>query len=206
MGIAISSATAIGIVFETCTGLWLSQNAFQNLTHQTLYFSYLLVGICAFLESKRKLPLDSHRGMAVVALITSALMWHSHGTMKALMTDQTIHILLCYINLANAAVVTYSMRFNDSAIAHIGAYALLVLQGTWLYTAGIYECCIDLPMHDIATYLAIQCLLLTGAIILAVAIWGPGFSEQDDPSYCNKFRRLNSMADTTEDTEGYADN
>jgi hypothetical protein len=203
MGIAISSATAFGIVFETCTGHWLDHNTFANLTHQTLYFSYLLVGISAYMESKGKLPWDSHRGVAVVALITSALMWHAHGTMKLLMTDQLIHILLSYINLANALVVAYSMRFNDSAIAHIGGYALLVLQGMWLYTAGIYECCIDLPMHDIATYLAVQCLTLTGGIMMAVAIWGPDRSEQDDPTFRNKFRPLNDM---TEETDDYDDN
>ena len=160
------------------------------------------MGLSAWLEAKGKVPLDSHRGVAVVALLTSAIMWHTHGTMKLLMTDQLMHILLSYVNLANAAVVAYSMRFTDSAIAFIAGYALLVLQGMWLWTAAFYECCYDLPMHEIATYLSVQTLILTFCILIAVAIWGPDASEQDDPSYRKNFSMLKEMDD---DTDTYGD-
>ena len=188
-------ATVIGFLVEAIGSQLAFGFMFAQLAHETLYFSYFIVGLCGVLESKGKLPLDSHRAAMVVALIASYLMWHSHGSMKQLMADQELHILLSYINLSNAAVIAYSMRFTDSAIAFIAGYALCFLQGMWLLTAGFYECCYDLPMHEIATYLAVQCLLVTLAIAVAVAFWGPGASEQDDLSYRNKFSPLENMTD-----------
>jgi hypothetical protein len=191
--------TGIGTFIEAYGGVLTFGNPFFQLAHETMYFSFFLVGLCAFLESKGKLPLDTHRAALVVAFIASYLMWYSHGTMKVLMADKELHILLSYINLSNAAVTAYSMRFTDSAIAFIASYALLFLQGMWILTAGFYECCYDLPMHEIATYLAAQCLIVTLGVIVAVSVWGPGISEQDDPSYRSNFSPLKNMADDGEE-------
>jgi hypothetical protein len=198
-GIFLMVATGIGIVVEVTGGVITFGQPFNQLSHETLYFSFLLVGLCGLMESKGRLPLDTHRGAMVVAFISSYLMWHSHGTMKILMADQEIHILLSYINLSSAAVVAYSMRFTDSAIAYVSSYALMFLQGTWILTAGFYECCYDFPMHAIATYLALQCSMVALAVILAVGYCGPSASEQDDPSYRSNFSPLKTMADDGEE-------
>jgi hypothetical protein len=198
-GILLMVGTGIGIFFEAYGGVLAFGKPFYQLSHETTYFSFFLVGLCAFMESRGRLPLDSHRGAMVVAFISSYLMWHSHGTMKLLMADQELHILLSYINLSNAAVVAYSMRFTDSAIAYVSSYALMFLQGAWILTAGFYECCYDFPMHAIATYLALQCSILALAVILAVGFCGPSASEQDDPSYRSSFSPLKTMADDGEE-------
>lgn len=199
VGIIMMVGTGIGLILEVSGGVLDKGNPFFQLAHETLYFSFFLVGLCGFLESKGRLPLDTHRAAMVVAFIASYLMWHSHGTMKLLMADQELHILLSYINLSNAAVVAYSMRFTDSAIAFVASYALVFLQGMWVLTAGFYECCYDLPMHEIATYLALQCVIVTLGVILAVGVWGPGASEQDDPSYRSNFSPLKHMSDDAEE-------
>jgi hypothetical protein len=192
-GIFLMVATGIGIVVEVTGGVITFGQPFNQLSHETLYFSFLLVGLCGLMESKGRLPLDTHRGAMVVAFISSYLMWHSHGTMKILMADQEIHILLSYINLSSAAVVAYSMRFTDSAIAYVSSYALMFLQGTWILTAGFYEC-----------YLALQCSMVALAVILAVGYCGPSASEQDDPSYRSNFSPLKTMADDGEEYSEHA--
>ena len=103
--------------------------------------------------------------------------------MKQLPADGALHIYLSYINGANAATVAYSMRYTDSVIAFLAGWALLLLQGVWIFVAGLYECCIDLKMHDVATYLALQCLAIFLGIVLTIGHFGPELSEQDKAQF-----------------------
>jgi hypothetical protein len=163
------------------------------LTHSTLYISFFIMGVCALYESKGKLPLDTHRAALVLACIVQSLIWHAHGTMKKMPEDAMLHILLSWINIANAAVVAYSMRYVDSVIAYLAGWALLVLQGMWIFVAGLYECCIDLHMHDIATLLALFCLAIFLAVVLVVVHYGPDISDQEKPQFRGNFAVLSEV-------------
>ncbi|CAB9498518.1 expressed unknown protein [Seminavis robusta] len=203
LGIGGMIVTVIGITEEMSSAYLAFGNPLQQLAHLTLYFSFFLVCLCAFLETKGRLPPDTHRAALIMAFVSSYLMWHSHGTMKKLMADQIMHILLSYINLSNAAIVAYSMRFTDSTMAFIGGYALLVLQSFWLFTAGLYESCFNLPMHEIATYLAVESLLVFMVIVVVFAMFGPEQSMQDNPSYRGDFAPLRVRDDDPDDHELY---
>ena len=133
---------------------------------------------------------------AVVCLITSYLVWYLHDTMKKLPTDQTIHILLSYINLVNAIVVMYSMRFTDSVLAYISNWMLIMLQAFWLLLAGTYECYVDLPMHEIATYLAVLSLLVVLAVTVVYACFGPASAKHDNLEFQGDFAPLKTANDT----------
>jgi hypothetical protein len=170
--------TSIGMMYEIVDSDWPEFDS-TALTHCALYSSYFILGICASLESQQRLPLDTHRGALVLACILQALIWQAHGSMKKLPADGALHIYLGYINGANAAVVAYSMRFTDSVMAYLAGWALLVLQGVWIFTASLYECCMDLHYHDVATILALLCLAIFLGIILAVVYCGPELSDQD---------------------------
>jgi len=193
MSYVVMIATSVGIVFEGMGGLLYMGNFFTQLAHITLYFSYFIVGVCGYFESQGRLAPDTHRAAFVMALIAGFLMWYSHGTMKKLLADQSVHELLGYVNLVNAGVVAYSMRYTDSVFAFLGGFAMLVLQSIWLITAGFYECCYDLPAHEIATYLALQSLIVFLIIALVVAFYGPEPSEQDNLQFRQDFSPLKDM-------------
>ena len=125
--------------------------------------------------------------------------------MKQLPADGALHIYLSYINGANAATVAYSMRYTDSVIAFLAGWALLVLQGLWIFLSGLYECCIDLHMHDIAAYLALVCLFIFLTIVLVAVLYGPALSDQDAAHYRGNFIVLASNEDDRECGGGHDD-
>ena len=176
------------------------------LTHCTLYASYFIMGLCAIYESRGKLPVDTHRAAFVLACIVQAIIWYAHGTMKQLAADAALHIYLSYLNWIHAAVVAYSMRYTDSLIAFLTGWALLVLQGIWIFISGLYECCIDLQMHDVAGLLAILTLLIFLSIVLVFVHYGPALSDQDTAHYRGKFTALDTQEDDDHDTDNEHNN
>lgn len=194
-GLVCMGGTCVGILYEILD----KDPGFDSiaLTHSTLYISFFIMGVCALYESKGKLPLDTHRAALVLACIVQALIWHAHGTMKKMPEDAMLHILLSWINLANAGVVAYSMRYVDSVIAYLSGWGLLVLQGMWIFIAGLYECCIDLHMHDIATFLALLCLAIFLGVVLVAVHCGPEIADQEKAQFRGNFAFL-SEADENE--------
>lgn len=197
-GIALLVATVVGTIYEILD----SDPGFDHVafTHSTLYMSYFIMGICALYESKGKLPIDTHRAAFVIASIVQAQIWYTHGSMKKLPADAALHIILAYTNWANAAVVAYSMRYTDSVIAFLAGWAILVLQGIWIIISGLYECCIDLHYHDVATYLALLVMLIFLTIVLVIGHFGPKLSDQDVAKYRGNFSVLTS-SDTSDDSD-----
>jgi len=170
-GILCTTGTTVGSLYE----IWDKDPGYDPvaLTHCTLYVSYFIIGICSLYESVGRLPLDTHRVALVVACIVQSGIWYAHGTMKQLPEDGTLHILLSFINVATAAVAAYSIRYTDSVVAFLSGWALLLLQGIWIVLSGMYECCIDLHAHDIATILALLCLTILLGIVLVAVHCGP---------------------------------
>lgn len=189
-GILNMAGSTVGAIYEIID----KDPGFDHVafTHCTLYFSYFLMGICALYESKGRLPLDTHRAALAIACVAQSLVWHAHGSMKKMPADGALHILLGYLNLANGATVAYSIRCQDSVIAFLGGWALLVVQGFWIILSGLYECCIDLKMHDVATYLSLLCLIVFLVVVLGVAHFGPPLSDQDLAKYRGNFSVVSS--------------
>ncbi|CAB9510925.1 expressed unknown protein [Seminavis robusta] len=189
-GMVNMAGTTVGIIYE----IYDKDPGFDStaFTHASLYTSFFIVGICALYESKGRLPLDTHRAALVVACIVQALIWYAHGSMKKMPADGALHIYLSYLNWGNAAAVAYSMRYNDSVIAFLAGWAFLLLQGLWIFVAGLYECCVDLHMHDVAAILAMLCLVTLLSIILAVVHLGPKPSDQQLAKFRGNFSILNS--------------
>jgi hypothetical protein len=191
-GTVCAMGTLVGMVYEIADS---DRPGFDStaFTHCALYLSYFIIGICAIYESKGRLPVDTHRAALVLACVLQALIWNTHGTMKKLPADGALHILLGYINWATAISVAYSMRYTDSVLAYLTGFALLFLQGLWIFLAGLYECCIDLHYHDVATILALLCLLIFLGIALVAGHWGPKPSDQDIARYRGNFSILSSV-------------
>jgi hypothetical protein len=60
----------------------------------------------------------------------------------------------------------------------------------WIFVAGLYECCIDLHMHDIATLLALFCLTIFLAVVVVVGHYGPAISDQEKAQFRGSFAVL----------------
>jgi len=203
-----ASSFGIMIVFEGMGG-WMDpqiRNPFFQFSHQVLYFSFWSVALTAIYESKGRLPPDAIRVAAVLAFVSSYLMWHSHGEMKDLMADRELHILLAHVNLANAAIMAYSMRFNDSIVAYVAGCALLMAQAIWHLVVGLHESLIDLRMHDIAAHLG-GLIVLMFVVIVSVhvhcVVGSVELTDQDDIEFRQSFSPLKTTttAGTLEDED-----
>lgn len=165
VGVAIMVFTILGALYHAAgEGI----DASIRL-HMTLYSSFFMVGLVAFLESKKRLMPDSGRASLALCLLLNSFIWRSHGMMMAATVNQNVHIYLGYICLADALVFGYSVMQKDSIIAHIVGWALMILQGLWLYFIAFYLCCIEVSPHMVEANLCGLTILLTIIIVLVVA-------------------------------------
>ncbi|CAB9516606.1 expressed unknown protein [Seminavis robusta] len=136
--------------------------------HMALYSCFFMVGLIAYLESKEFLSPDSGRTALALALCLAFFVWRAHGMSMASSLDQSVHVYLGHINLADGLAFGYSVMQTDSIIAHISSWALLVLQGFWLYLIAFYLCCFELDELMIEAHLVIMVVALV--IVIAVVI------------------------------------
>lgn len=174
-GLVLISCSCVGCLVE----LGDTHDNDARLGHWSTYSTYLLVGLCAYWESERRLPLDSFRAAFVLSLTSASPMWYFHGAMKREEANQMIHGLFAPLSLLQALFVAYSMRNTDSVFAYVGSLALCVLQGTWMLTAGLYLSCLPFTQHIVAILLQFEAVGIFFIIAAVFALYGPKPTEQD---------------------------
>ncbi|CAB9497563.1 expressed unknown protein [Seminavis robusta] len=136
------------------------------------WFCFFCVGVVSLLEAQRKLPPDSYRQYLALALFLSFATLHDHAVEKHVKTIVKFHLYVAYIHLANAMVLAYSAKHPENIVAYIAGWALLLIQGLWLYLIGFYFCCVDVKSFRIGSYSSLLVLLVTLTITVSVALWG----------------------------------
>ncbi|CAB9516774.1 expressed unknown protein [Seminavis robusta] len=137
--------------------------------HMILYSCFFMVGLVAYLESQERLAPDSGRTALALALCLCCFIWRAHGMSMPHGTDQSVHIYLGYINLADGIAFGYSVMRTDSIVAHISSWALMLLQGLWLYFIAFYLCCFELNPHMVEAHLVSMVVAMTILIALVIA-------------------------------------
>jgi hypothetical protein len=128
---------------------------FAKLTHQSLhevlYLSFGLTGLAAHLEGRGLLPPSSHRVLLLLALFVESQLWAAHASMQS-GSEAHQHELLSTCCLATAAVTSLTLALPGDALAHVAVWALLALQGLWLFSIGatIGDAGTSMPAHAVA--------------------------------------------------------
>jgi len=141
-GATVLGATLTGLLLEaivcaaTCPKdlSFLSRLTHQSL-HECLYAAFALVGLTALLESRARLPLDTWRRMLCIALFVESQLWASHAGMQS-GAERVQHELLNTLSLGTSFVCAVSIAVPGDACVHLAVWALLVLQGVWLFSIG----------------------------------------------------------------------
>lgn len=142
--------------------------------HMSLYTCFFFIGVVVLLESHGRLPPDSGRAALALVMFLGFFLWHAHGVQ--MLTDgmnnvmSVVHIYVGYINLVGGVTFAYSVMHPDSIIAHLMAWGLLVLQGTWIGTIAFYLCCFDMDEHMVEAYLCLQAILVSLTIVLVIGL------------------------------------
>jgi hypothetical protein len=164
IGLSVMTLTAAGVLYHS-----LGEGIDTSIRlHMVLYAGFFMVGLIAVLESKQRLMPDSARMALAVSLFLASCVWSAHGYHMHNQVGQNIHVYLGYLNLADAIAFSYSVMRTDSIVAHIMSWALMVLQGIWLYVIALYLCCIELTEQNVEANLCFITILLT--IVIAVVI------------------------------------
>jgi hypothetical protein len=169
LGIVMGFAAVVGSISEGMGGVVTFQDFFFQLLHETLYLAFGFAGLVTYLESKRRVPMDSNRVSMAIALLLNYLMMSSHSAMKTGSIDGSLHSMEAKLCLVNALMHMYSVGNPKSLFAFLLCHVLHVMIGVWMTTLGFYVCCFDIPLHWVETVFSLQLLLLF-TLILAIAV------------------------------------
>lgn len=165
IGMAVMAVTTVGAIYHS-----LGEGIDTSIRlHMTLYAGFFMVGLVTYLESQGRLMPDSGRASLALAYLLNGIVWQAHGAMMAVPVNQTVHLYESYINMASAVTMAYSVMRKDSILAHIISWALMVLQGFWLYFISVYLCCINVEEGMVEADLCMIVLAMTICIVLAIA-------------------------------------
>ena len=171
---------------------------FQQSFHQTLYISFSFVGFVAVLESSHRLPIDSSRMALSLAFLVEYLLWNGHAIMQE-GVESRIHFLLSQVCLLSSVVFAFSVYRPTSAMAYIVGWATLVLQGMWLFTAGVHAAFVKMEMHMLVVFLCLQILLLAFVITAGAAFSGQYYKSAQ--SHTRSQKEYEGIQSTYEDNE-----
>jgi len=173
LGVVVAASTGFMLCTETYYQIIVP--AYHPLTHHVLYLSYILVGFVAILESKKRLPPDSHRRCLSLTLGVQFMIFLDHGMCKETPTDSKMHIMLAMIDLVGCTVVAFSVASPSSMEAYVASWVCLFLQGTWFVTLALYSGFMDISVERVCTYLGIQILIVTTTVVVVVAGLCPNY-------------------------------
>ncbi|CAB9500913.1 expressed unknown protein [Seminavis robusta] len=178
-GLVLFTVSMTGVLLDGVVAFLYLRNFFFQLLHQTLYLSFGFVGFIAYLESKRRLPLDSSRVALAIALLLFHLVMSAHAKMKPGSTDAALHAVMANLCLVHALIYAFSVWNPKSLVAYVMTHALLVVQGVWLVTLGSFECCMDIPLHLVETLFSLELLTVFAAIVVTAITVLPPLEDED---------------------------
>lgn len=179
IGMILSIGCPLGVLGEALSGWIVKDDWFLQAGHEVLYFTFFFSGVVFLLESLGRLPSDSCRMGIAVTLFAAYLQWGGHAHMKPNEVDERLHVLLANTSLASSIATAWSVREGSkSFVAYIVSFALVLLQGLWLYTAAFNlgagnrysdEGGAFLTMHNVTIIFCVELLFVAFAIVFATA-------------------------------------
>ena len=155
----------MGLIVEATGGMRGTQHGLlHQLAHESMYISYLFVGAIFILE--QRLYPYAHRYALSFTFLLCYFMWREHALMKDEMSDRRIHMIQAEINFALFLSWGYSSFNTKSIFSYVVSLGLIVLNGSWLLTAGLAGSYCNLTMHMVAPLFVLEALFIASAIVL----------------------------------------
>mmetsp|Transcript_54372 Transcript_54372/g.80660 ORF Transcript_54372/g.80660 Transcript_54372/m.80660 type:complete len:270 (-) Transcript_54372:173-982(-) len=166
LGIIIMSLTTFGMIVEAGGSLKDGFGFSHQLAHQALYLCFFFVGAVACLEARKLVIPDTSRVVLSFVFLLQYVLWNEHGRMKDDPSDARVHLLQAHINLAAALAFGYSTYCPKSLLAYVAGWSLMLLNGLWMFTAGLTLYCIDIMTHTVGAALVLEALFVAAMLIL----------------------------------------
>ncbi|KAL9188198.1 hypothetical protein ACHAXT_006576 [Thalassiosira profunda] len=159
----------VGGAYETMGGITRDLGFFHAFAHQALYLSFLFVGAVGCLEGKKIIFMGAHRYALTFSFLLQFVLWHEHAIMKEEPADVRVHMLQAYVNFAAFVIFAYATYDPKSVFAYVGGWAVIVLNGMWMFTAGLNACCVEMLAHAVGAALVLEALFVASMIVLCMA-------------------------------------
>lgn len=168
-GILLMICTTLGGLVEVGGGIKDGLGFFHQLAHEALYLSVFFTGVVCVLEGNKLLFENAHRYALTLTFLLQYILWNEHALMKINPSDARVHMLQANVNFVAFVMFSYSVYKPKSIFAYVASWAVMTLNGMWMFTAGLTTCCIDIMTHTVGAVLVLEVLLLVSVATLCTA-------------------------------------
>jgi len=168
-GILLMICTTLGGLVEAGGGVKDGLGLFHQLAHEALYLSVFFTGAVCVLEGNKLLFENAHRYALTLTFLLQYILWNEHALMKIEPADARVHMLQAHINFVAFVTFGYSVYSPKSIFAYVASWAVMTLNGMWMFTAGLTTCCVDIMTHTVGAILVLEVLLLVSVCTLCTA-------------------------------------
>ena len=168
-GILLMICTTLGGLVEAGGGVKDGLGFFHQLAHEALYLSVFFTGAVCVLEGNKLLFQNAHRYALTLTFLLQYILWNEHALMKIEPSDARVHMLQAHINFVAFLMFGYSVYKPKSIFAYVASWAVMTLNGMWMFTAGLTTCCVDLMTHTVGAVLVLEVLLIVSVCTLCTA-------------------------------------
>lgn len=168
-GTILMICTAIGGAVEAGGGMKDGLGFFHQLAHEAMYLSVFFTGAVCVLEGNNLLFADAHKCALAFTFLMQYILWNEHALMKEEPSDLRVHLLQAQVNFVAFLGFGYSAYNPKSLLAHVISWAVTVLNATWMLTAGLTACCIDIMRHTVGAVLVLEALLIAAVIVVCAS-------------------------------------
>lgn len=159
-----------GLVTTVCSVAGFIYHAFaREAAHNAMYLTFFFVGAVSCLEGCELLFPNTHRCAWAFAFLLQYILWYEHAIMKEEAADIRVHMLQAQVNLVAFLTFGYSAYNPKSVFAYVASWASVLLNGFWMFTAGLNACCIDMMAHAVGSALVLEALFIGTLIVLGIA-------------------------------------
>jgi len=168
-GILLMICTTLGGLVEVGGGIKDGLGFFHQLAHEALYLSVFFTGAVCVLEGNKLLFENAHRYALTLTFLLQYILWNEHALMKVDPSDARVHMLQAHINFVTFIMFGYSVYSPKSIFAYVASWAVMTLNGMWMFTAGLTTCCVEIMTHTVGAVLVLEVLLLVSVCTLCTA-------------------------------------
>jgi hypothetical protein len=129
-GCTVTATT--GFFIEGVGGLLHSGEFFLQFAHETMYMSFIAVGVVALLESRGRLPADSWRLSMAIAFFVEGLVFYGH-MLEQENVEQMLHFIMVMLSWFTAGSYLLACVYKRSFVPHVMGAAGMFTKGIWFF-------------------------------------------------------------------------
>jgi hypothetical protein len=132
VGSSIFVVATTGFCIEGVGGVLRFGDFLFQTAHETMYFAFMMAGIVAILESKKRIAFDSWRLAMAMAFIVEGMVFYGHQ-LEQTMTEQALHYVMVQLSFFTAICFFWGTREPRSLLPHGLALVGMAVKGIWFF-------------------------------------------------------------------------